>query len=1227
MKIFQKKYIILLFLSILFFFSLIFILIFSNSNINYFTTFSRFENSFNKYSEELDSKIKSISESIRNDQNYTDLYSIYNGQFFSEKGMIFLIYSNDTLQFWSDNSCPVPNFYNQNVFSQSIHHFENGWYYISSLQSNNVHIIGLLLIKNDYPYQNDYLKNDFNPVLNLPVSATFSLNKSDYNVFSTSGNFMFSVSFDDNSSLSLPYNFHVFLYFLSIILFVLFVFHLLKSINYLSNNPTILFLLFSGFLILFRVFLIYFKYPISNFNVELFSPKIFATSSFLPSLGDFLLNSAFLLIFSSLFYKINFSSSLFSKLKKFFSFSLSLFFILLSFIFLLIIIYFSNCLVLNSTISFNLIDILSVSFFSIIGFFILGILFLSFFLLSSKLLSLSFNLITKNQQLIFLIIILPLLAFLGFFIFNIQFPTLIFFIIYVLISYFFQRNSSKSLSFLSIFVFIIIFTIFITYLLHIENNIKEHRNRIKLAEKLVPKRDYFAEFLFEDIQQNINSDTSFLSLLNKPENNDNIELLITDYLTNKYFNNYFNKFNILITICYPDKILSVQPNNFLINCDTFFDDLIVDYGVETDVKNFYYQSDFSSNRNYIAILKPNDFTSNFSPTVFIEFFSKYVPKGLGYPELLIDKSFVLSPDLSNYSYAKYFDKDLFYKFGKFFYNIDLSNYQFSSKDSSFFDYENYNHYFHRTDDSSVLIISKRNPTFLDVIAPFSYLLIFNILFVLIFILIINFPIQNIFRFISLRNRIQISIISVIALSFIAIGFTSLIYLIKLNNDKNYEILSEKSHSVLIELEHKLANEETLSEDLKPFLSELLYKFSLVFFSDINIYNTNGELLASSRPEIFDNGLISEQMNSQAYYQLNYNHKLLFIHNENISNQEYLSAYLPFRNANNKLIAYLNLPYFAKQTELKSDIFTFLVAFINIYVILIALSIFIALIISRHITKPLQIIREKLGTLNLTKANEKIIWNKKDEIGSLILEYNRMIDELSESANLLAKSEREGAWRDMAKQVAHEIKNPLTPMKLSVQYLKKAWDEKASDFSDRLKRFSQTLTEQIDTLSQIATEFSDFAKMPISDNEQIDVSQIINSSILLFSDYPKIIINFKSQTDKKFFINADKKQILRVFNNLIKNSVQALRHVEKGEINISIKSTSDNIIVKISDNGIGIPKNQIDKIFTPSFTTKSYGMGMGLAIVKNIVNNSGGNIYFESVEDVGTTFTITFPISK
>ena len=1223
MRILLKKHTLFLLLSLLFYVSLILILHFSNSNTNYSYSFSKFDKSFLKYSEELDSKTQSIFESIIRDKNYIDLYTMDIENNFSEKGMIFLIYDYDTLRFWSDNSCPIPNIYNENVFSQKIHHFDNGWFYVSSLQFENFKIIGLLLIKNDFPYQNDYLINNYNSVFDLPSSTSIALKKSEFNIFSKSDNFLFSISFEKNPTHSFPKNTTFFLYFLSIIFFLLFAYYLLKTFNYFSLNPLFLLILFSCFLVLFRIFLFYFKYPISFFDIELFSPKIFASSSYLPSLGDFLINSIFLLFFSYLFFKTKFSIKLFAARKNFFSLFNSLIFIIISFSFLHIIIYFSNCLILNSTISFSLINILSISFNSIIGFLILGILFLSFFLLSFKLISHSFILISKRKQEILFIFLLLLLCLISILTIKSIVPSILFFLTYLLFIYLFQKRSNNNISSISIFVFIILNTIFITFLLHNVNNLKEQKKRIRLAEKLVPKRDYFSEYLFQNIQQKINSDTTLFNLAMNNDSEDNIDQLISDYLLKKYFNNYFNKFNILLTVCDYDKILSVQPDNFLINCDTFFNDLITNYGIETEVENLFYQKDFSSNRNYIGIIK----FPETQKSIFIEFFSKYIPKGLGYPELLIDKSFVLSPDLSAYSYAKYFDGILFYKFGKFLYSIDISKYQSSLNNSYFFDLENYNHYFHQVDDSLVLIISKGNSTFLDVISPFSYLLVFYILFILIFLLITNYSKINIFSSISLRNRIQVSIISIIFLSFIAVGFTSLFYLIKLNNDKNYDILSEKSHSVLIELEHKLANEEVLNDELKPFLTELLYKFSLVFFSDINIYNTNGELLATSRPEIFDNGLISEQMNSQAYFKLNYDQKLLYIHKENISNQEYLSAYLPFRNENNKIIAYLNLPYFAKQTELQSDIFTFLVAFFNIYVILIAFSIFIALIISRHITKPLQTIREKLSSLNLTKVNEKIIWNKNDEIGNLILEYNRMIDELAESANLLAKSEREGAWRNMAKQVAHEIKNPLTPMKLSVQYLEKAWNDDAPDFPVRLKRFSATLTEQIDTLSQIATEFSDFAKMPISDNEKIDISQIIYSSILLFSDYPNITIHFKPETDKKFIINADKKQILRVFNNLLKNSVQALRQIENGEINISIKSSSENIIVTISDNGIGIPKNQFDKIFTPSFTTKSYGMGIGLAIVKSIINNSGGEIYFESVVDFGTTFTISFPIPK
>jgi nitrogen fixation/metabolism regulation signal transduction histidine kinase len=206
-----------------------------------------------------------------------------------------------------------------------------------------------------------------------------------------------------------------------------------------------------------------------------------------------------------------------------------------------------------------------------------------------------------------------------------------------------------------------------------------------------------------------------------------------------------------------------------------------------------------------------------------------------------------------------------------------------------------------------------------------------------------------------------------------------------------------------------------------------------------------------------------------------------------------------RNNNNITIGYINLPYFAKQDELKKDISSFLVALINIYVLLFAFAIFITFIISNRITKPLQLIQERLGKIKLGKRNELIEWDHDDEIGALVKEYNRMVEELADSAELLARSERESAWREMAKQVAHEIKNPLTPMKLSVQHLQKAWKEKSPNLEKILSQVTTTMVEQIDTLSNIATEFSNFAKMPKANNETVDLGSIIRNIVTLYSE--------------------------------------------------------------------------------------------------------------------------------
>jgi nitrogen fixation/metabolism regulation signal transduction histidine kinase len=338
----------------------------------------------------------------------------------------------------------------------------------------------------------------------------------------------------------------------------------------------------------------------------------------------------------------------------------------------------------------------------------------------------------------------------------------------------------------------------------------------------------------------------------------------------------------------------------------------------------------------------------------------------------------------------------------------------------------------------------------------------------------------------------------------------------------------------------------------------------------------------------------------------------------------LSAYVPFRNYNNDVIAYLNLPYFARQSEYRTEISNFIIAFSNIFLVLILGSIIVGIFISRQLTRPLVIIRDKIRAMDLKEKTEKIVYTKNDEIGVLIREYNRKVDELSESANKLAQSEREFAWREMAKQIAHEIKNPLTPMKLSVQYLERAYDMKDKNWEDTYKKVSKTLIEQIDTLSRIASEFSNFAQMPESKKQTIDLREVIMSSVQLFAaaENVEFILNFRAQ--EPITVKVDKEQMLRVFNNLIKNSIQAIPKNKEGKINITIDEIEDKYIIKVVDNGIGIPSTMISRMFQPNFTTKSAGMGLGLSMVKNMLLSNNATIFFKTKENEGTEFIIEIP---
>ena len=299
---------------------------------------------------------------------------------------------------------------------------------------------------------------------------------------------------------------------------------------------------------------------------------------------------------------------------------------------------------------------------------------------------------------------------------------------------------------------------------------------------------------------------------------------------------------------------------------------------------------------------------------------------------------------------------------------------------------------------------------------------------------------------------------------------------------------------------------------------------------------------------------------------------------------------------------------------------------NVFILLLALSILLAIVVSNWLTSPLRVLQNSFTNIRFGKHNEPIMYDKDDEIGDLVKEYNQKLEELEFTAEQLARSERETAWREMAKQVAHEIKNPLTPMKLSVQQLLRTYDPQDERSLEKLQKVANSIVEQIDALTRIANEFSNFAKMPRPNESTVDIKEVVRNVIAVFSSEERVEIQL-DVCDEDTEIKGDKDQLMRIMNNLIKNSIQAIPQEKTGRINVGIRRESDLVKITVSDNGVGIPEEKIGKIFVPYFTTKSTGTGLGLAMVKQIVENHGGTIDFESKVGEGTTFYIELPQNK
>ena len=472
-----------------------------------------------------------------------------------------------------------------------------------------------------------------------------------------------------------------------------------------------------------------------------------------------------------------------------------------------------------------------------------------------------------------------------------------------------------------------------------------------------------------------------------------------------------------------------------------------------------------------------------------------------------------------------------------------------------------------------------------------------------------------------KTRIQVSMIFAVVSTLLIVGILTFISVSNQYLSQQDSIIRDKISRIEIALEKKVGNQDVIvpNEDTQIGFNTFAEAYSV----DLTLFTPAGARLLTTQPKLYESGLMAPQMNARAFIYLARLNKSGFINNEVIGGLNYKAAYAPVRNSKNVVVGYLQLPYFSNETEYRERIGAFLNTMINVYaLVLVAIGLF-AIGIARQITTPLTLIQQSLSNTIYGRKNEPIKWQHNDEIGSLIKEYNNMIAALENSAQKLAQSERENAWREMAKQVAHEVKNPLTPLKLGLQLLEKAWRDKDPKFDLKFERFSNSFLEQIDSLAKIASEFSNFAKMPETKLELFDIFDIINQTINIFKQTDNLEIIYQAPATP-FFINADKDQVLRSFNNLLKNAIEAVPADRQGVITLTYTLSSTQIKLAIADNGSGIPEALRERIFVPNFTTKNTGTGLGLALVKNAIEYSGGSISFETHINIGTTFYISFP---
>lgn len=1079
-------------------------------------------------------------------------------------------------------------------------------------------LISLIPLVTTYGLTNRYLNTTLNERVfkkGIELISKESLNSVAISIKNAS---IFYVKIPERNSYSSTTSYFLnFLFFILVLLILLAVYQF--AIRFSANEKVItgFFVVLFGNLII-RLSLILASFPFTLTSGDLFNSSIYVSSIFSPSLGDLILNILSLLfisiyVFNARVYLAENYNRVFTGISKL-AFNMALYFLGFGVLYafgLVILDILANSQIgldISMSIDFDAIKttaVLAIVLSGLISFLVSHVIYKLIFYKREGFVK---NFTYSALPCVFVIVILSVGKddYLPVILFS-HFSYFLFLCIYDLPS---RMRNFRFGSLLYILSAVLLFAMVGATTIYKGYERNELIEKQKYSTKLLIDRDIEGEYLLSQINDKIKSDMIMNSKLLGPRVSVS---QIKDRINQLFIDGYFSGYNVRTSIFDKDGI-GLGKNAGLV----YYSDLKNRFSSKefaTDFDDIYFEGDFlaTGRKRYICFVELQRY-NNRTGYIILELQQKKQVSKSVYPELLLDNRFFGN---NSFDYAVFDKNGLAHSSGSFNYKADfplgwIDSHELYIKGIEKLGY----HHFAVSPEGKTIVITSKEYNFWSILSNFSFFFLIFILAATILISANTVYNYDSISSVNFSTKILIYLGCAFAVPLLLVGAAILDTLnksYKAEIDKSFQkqtvAMSENFVDLMTEFNDNDINRDGLSTEL--------LKISKSSRTDINLYDTDGKLISTSQPKILEASLLSPNINPIALDKLKNQDKDKIVIEESIGKLFYKSSFVAVRSFDDgSLLGIMSSPYFGSKNHLNRQQTEVFNNIINISTIIFILSIGLSYVAVRRLTNPIMLIASKLKKTELSEDNTPLEWNSNDEIGVLVSEYNSMLEKLEFSKNELARNEKEAAWREMAKQVAHEIKNPLTPMKLTLQHLDRIMDEK-----NESRKSLITLLNQVDTLDQIVTSFSHFAKMPDPENEVFDILIELEKIVNLHPD-KKIIYNSAGQ---QAMVNADRKLFGRIFNNLILNAYQAMNSVKRPSLIISVEKDESKVTMMFKDNGMGISDDIKDKVFIPNFSTKDSGSGIGLAVAKRGIEHAGGNIWFETNLPQGTIFYVELPL--